>query len=144
MCCAGTPADGRDACQGDSGGPLFVRGANAAGDRQASWTCVACMCGISCAAWRAGGRVAVWACSPCSRQPHHASAWCQPYLPLPPLFPLQVGITSWGWGCAASDDVPGVYTNLAYLRAWISSTTGLIGQRRRRRRATGKYGCRWA
>ncbi|PSC67884.1 trypsin alpha-4 [Micractinium conductrix] len=79
----------KDACQGDSGGPLFVRGANAAGDRQ-------------------------------------------------------VGITSWGWGCAASDDVPGVYTNLAYLRAWISSTTGLIGQRRRRRRATGKYGCRWA
>lgn len=31
---------------------------------------------------------------------------------------VQIGITSWGWGCAGP--VPGVYSDVAMLRTWIS------------------------
>ena len=46
---------------------------------------------------------------------------------------VQIGITSWGWGCGqtltvngiADTQVPGYYTNVIVLIDWINSTTAM-------------------
>jgi trypsin len=35
-----------------------------------------------------------------------------------------VGIASWGWGCGLAD-YPGVYSNVATLKSFITNTTGV-------------------